>query len=142
MILASHILQEYKLDQANLSPSIVAQVENHAKVSRRALLDSLDGAARLRPIWDRFSAQYDAIIAPSEPDVAPEGLEFTGDDRSQPWTLLHAPVLNIPGFVGEKGLPIGLTLVGARYRDLHVLHVGQAIGDIFEKEGGFFSEKE
>lgn len=120
----------------------MAQVENHAKVSRQALLDSLDGSARLRPIWDQFAVQYDAIITPSVPDVAPEGLEYTGDARfCQPWTLLHAPCLNLPGFVGEKRLPIGLTLVGARYHDLHVLHAGQAIGEIFEKEGGFFSSK-
>ncbi|KAL1978120.1 hypothetical protein VTN31DRAFT_979 [Thermomyces dupontii] len=138
----SAFLGQYKLDKANLAPFLVAQVENHAKVSRQALLDSLDGSARLRPIWDQFAVQYDAIITPSVPDVAPEGLEYTGDARfCQPWTLLHAPCLNLPGFVGEKRLPIGLTLVGARYHDLHVLHAGQAIGEIFEKEGGFFSSK-
>jgi len=57
------------------------------------------------------------------------------------WTILQVPALNIPGFAGENGLPIGLTLVGPRYRDLHVLHVGKAIGEIFEKEGGFSREK-
>ena len=53
------------------------------------------------------------------------------------WTILQVPCLNNPGFAGENGLPVGLTLVGARYHDLHVLHAGKAIGEVFEKEGGF-----
>lgn len=53
------------------------------------------------------------------------------------WTILQVPCLNIPGFAGENGLPVGLTLVGARYHDLHVLHVGKAIGEVFGKGGGF-----
>lgn len=56
------------------------------------------------------------------------------------WTLLHAPCLHIPGFVGEKGLPLGLTIVGPRYHDVHVLYAGKSIGTIFSSEGGFVSK--
>jgi Asp-tRNA(Asn)/Glu-tRNA(Gln) amidotransferase A subunit family amidase len=56
------------------------------------------------------------------------------------WTILQVPALNVPGFGGENGLPIGLTLVGPRYHDLHVLHAGKAIGQVFETEGGFKSK--
>lgn len=54
------------------------------------------------------------------------------------WTILQVPCLNMPGFAGDNGLPIGLTLVSPRYEDLHALHVGKAIGEVFEKEGGFW----
>jgi Asp-tRNA(Asn)/Glu-tRNA(Gln) amidotransferase A subunit family amidase len=53
------------------------------------------------------------------------------------WTILHVPCLNVPGFVGEDGMPIGLTVVGPRYHDLSVLYAGEAIGKIFEGEGGW-----
>jgi len=53
------------------------------------------------------------------------------------WTILGAPVLNIPGFAGNNGLPIGLSIVGARHTDRKLLHVSKAIGDIWEMEGGF-----
>ena len=56
------------------------------------------------------------------------------------WTTLQVPCLNIPGFAGENGLPIGLTLLGPRYHDLHVLHAAKTIGKIFESEGGFQSK--
>jgi len=53
------------------------------------------------------------------------------------WTILQVPCLNVPGFSEENGIPIGLTLVGARNTDLHILYVGKAIGETFKKEGGF-----
>lgn len=55
------------------------------------------------------------------------------------WTILQAPCLNIPGFAGENNLPVGLTLVGPRYRDEHVLYVGKAVGEVFENGGGWKS---
>lgn len=48
------------------------------------------------------------------------------------WTVLHAPALNVPGLVGENGLPVGLTVVGGRCTDWHVLRAGKAIGEAFE----------
>lgn len=50
---------------------------------------------------------------------------------------MHVPALNIPGFAGVNGLPIGLTAVGPRFADRHVLHVAETIGPIFEEEGGW-----
>jgi Asp-tRNA(Asn)/Glu-tRNA(Gln) amidotransferase A subunit family amidase len=45
---------------------------------------------------------------------------------------LHGPCLNVPGFRGENGMPIGLTLYAARGRDEHLLDVGEKVGKIFE----------
>ena len=53
------------------------------------------------------------------------------------WTILHTPALNIPGFAGENGMPIGLTAVAPRYRDRHLLNVANTIGPVFEEEGGW-----
>jgi NCS1 family nucleobase:cation symporter-1 len=50
---------------------------------------------------------------------------------------LHVPVINIPGFAGENGMPIGLTLVAPRYHDRKLLVVSEAIGELFEKSGGW-----
>jgi len=74
-------------------------------------------------------------------DEAPVGINHTGDASfCSMWTILQVPALNVPGFAGENGLPIGLTLVGARYRDMHVLDAGKKIGKVFEKSGGFVSK--
>ena len=50
------------------------------------------------------------------------------------WTLLHVPVVNIPGFTGAKNLPIGLSLVGARYQDRELLQAAEYVGRLFSAE--------
>ena len=55
------------------------------------------------------------------------------------WTVLHVPVINVPGFGGENGLPIGISLVTSRYRDVHLIKVAEAVGPMFEKYGNWKS---
>ncbi|KAB8234502.1 amidase [Aspergillus alliaceus] len=127
-------LGQYLLDKEKLARKIVDMVENRDSVSRKDLLDACDGVARLRPVWDEIASRYDAVVVPSAVDEAPVGLGYTGDASfNSMWTLLHAPALNVPGFVGEKGLPIGLTVVGGRFCDLRVLHAGKGIGRAFQE---------
>lgn len=46
-------------------------------------------------------------------------------------------MVNIPGFKGENGMPVGVSLVAPRYCDRHLLAVSKKVGDIFEAEGGW-----
>jgi Asp-tRNA(Asn)/Glu-tRNA(Gln) amidotransferase A subunit family amidase len=50
---------------------------------------------------------------------------------------LHTPVVNVPGFKGENGMPIGVSLVAPRYHDRRLLAVSKKVGEVFEKEGGW-----
>ncbi|KAF4495518.1 amidase [Fusarium agapanthi] len=100
------------------------------------LLD--DSLAAMRPVFDVIALKYAAIITPSVPDEAPIGLESTGSHVfCAMWSGLYVPVLNVSGFKGDHGMPIGLSLVAPRYRDRHLLEVGKAVGKIFEAEGGW-----
>lgn len=49
------------------------------------------------------------------------------------WTALHVPALNIPFHHGSNGLPIGLTLAGARLTDRAVLAKGKLIGQVLQR---------
>ena len=49
-------------------------------------------------------------------------------------------MMNIPGFRGKTDMPVGVSLVAARLRDRHLLKVCEAVGGIFEKEGGWNRE--
>jgi Asp-tRNA(Asn)/Glu-tRNA(Gln) amidotransferase A subunit family amidase len=46
---------------------------------------------------------------------------------------LHAPAVNVPGLKGTGGLPIGLTVVGARWADEHVLRGAATLGKVLNK---------
>ncbi|KAL6916216.1 hypothetical protein FSHL1_007663 [Fusarium sambucinum] len=126
-------LPEYRLDKSRIADQIVGHVENRKKISRAAQLKAFDAIAAARPVVDEMLSQYDAVLTPSVPDEAPEGLESTGSaEFCQIWTVLHNPVINVPGFRGYNGLPIGLSLVAPRYHDRKLLAVSQVVGRLFE----------
>jgi Asp-tRNA(Asn)/Glu-tRNA(Gln) amidotransferase A subunit family amidase len=55
------------------------------------------------------------------------------------WTILHTPVINIPGFKGPNGCPLGLSLVTPRYHDQELLRVAKSVGKVFGSGGGWVS---
>jgi Asp-tRNA(Asn)/Glu-tRNA(Gln) amidotransferase A subunit family amidase len=68
----------------------------------------------LAAVFDRF----DVLLAPSAPGEAPAGLASTGDPIfSRMWTLLGNPCVNVPVGTGQAGLPVGVTVIGPRWRD-------------------------
>ncbi|KAJ4362931.1 hypothetical protein N0V83_010048 [Neocucurbitaria cava] len=131
-------LPDYYTAKDKLDSYLVGHVENHGKHTRKDQLKAFDELAAMRPKLDALVDKYAAIIAPSALDEAPVGLENTGNAAfCGPWTAMHMPVVNVPGFQGEDGLPIGLSVVSSRYRDQHLLRVSREVGKIFEAEGGW-----
>lgn len=131
-------LPEYRAHRGRLDGFLVGHVENAGQHTHRARLEALDGVAALRPRVDEVLRGYDALITPSVPDEAPLGTESTGSAAfNGTWTALHVPVVNVPGFRGENGLPVGVSLVAPRYRDRHLLDVAGEVGKIFEGQGGW-----
>ncbi|SJL02004.1 related to glutamyl-tRNA [Armillaria ostoyae] len=129
-------LPEYNLAKDKLDPLLVGFVESTTKPSKRDYLASFDGIASLRPKIDAIAGGYAAILTPSALDEAPEGISTTGSPAfCGMWTALHVPVVNIPGFAGSHGMPIGVSLVAPRYRDQHLLNVSQAVGKAFAAGG-------
>jgi Asp-tRNA(Asn)/Glu-tRNA(Gln) amidotransferase A subunit family amidase len=54
----------------------------------------------------------DALITPSAPGQAPEGLGWTGDPAfNLIWTSLHVPCVTVPAGNGPDGLPLGIQIV-------------------------------
>ncbi|KAJ7026272.1 amidase signature domain-containing protein [Mycena alexandri] len=133
---ATTFKSEYIRSKDQLDPALVAFVENPEKTSHRDHLAALDNLAQLRPKIDIIASRYDAIITPSVVDEAPEGLTSTGNPAlCGMWTALHVPVVNVPGFAGDHGMPVGLSLVAPRYHDRRLLSVAAAVAPVFEGGG-------
>jgi Asp-tRNA(Asn)/Glu-tRNA(Gln) amidotransferase A subunit family amidase len=47
------------------------------------------------------------------------------------WTLLQVPVVNVPGFSGPNGMPLGLSLVSRRFQDRKVIALARLIAPLF-----------
>lgn len=131
-------LPDYYMAKDKLHSSLIDHVENRDRHTRKDQLKAFDELAAMRPKLDALADKYAAIIAPSAVDEAPVGHGNTGDAAfCGPWTAMHMPVVNMPGFAGENGLPIGLSVVSSRYRDQHLVRVCEQVGKIFEAEGGW-----
>ncbi|OJJ83164.1 amidase [Aspergillus glaucus CBS 516.65] len=135
-------LPEYRRPKGkeNLGPLVVEQVENTGRYTHADQLRALDGMAALRPKIDTIAGRYAAILTPSVVDEAPVGFHTGSYVFNNIWTALHVPVINVPGFRGKHGLPIGLSLIAPRYHDQWLLSVAKEVGRIFESEGGWKSK--
>ena len=62
------------------------------------------------------------LLTFSAPGAAPKGLGSTGDARfNRLWTLMGVPCVNIPGYVAEGGLPVGLQVIAGYGNDAGAL---------------------
>ena len=72
----------------------------------------------------------DIWIAPVAPDLAPFGIDSTGDFRMNSiWSYTGLPVITIPTGVNEKNLPYSIQIVGRFGEDEKLLHISK----LFEK---------
>jgi Asp-tRNA(Asn)/Glu-tRNA(Gln) amidotransferase A subunit family amidase len=83
-----------------------------------AYVEAIETAEAFRRHLDEIFAEVDALLTPSAGGEAPEGLGSTGDPSfNSIWTLAWTPCITLPGGNGPAGLPLGVQLVGPRFRD-------------------------
>ncbi len=129
-------LPEYVNANAMLAEGLRERVENVLQITPRQLLEAYSLADSCRPMLDSmFGPHLDVILTPSSKGEAPEGLHTTGDAVfNKMWTLLHVPNVGIPVCFGEKGLPVGVTLVGPRLADARLLAIAAACAPVIDTE--------
>jgi amidase len=101
----------------------VTDAQYHAALAAR---DKANAMAEL------IFAECDALLVPSAPGEAPEGLGATGDPLfSRMWNLLQLPCVALPLGAGPRGLPLGIQLIGRKHEDGKLLAVAQWVHGIF-----------
>jgi aspartyl-tRNA(Asn)/glutamyl-tRNA(Gln) amidotransferase subunit A len=71
-------------------------------------------------------ASFDALLSPTAPSVAPEGLASTGDPwHCAPWSFIGTPAISLPIGVGGHGLPHAVQLIGLPDEDARLLAIAR-----------------
>jgi aspartyl-tRNA(Asn)/glutamyl-tRNA(Gln) amidotransferase subunit A len=107
------------------------------KMPARDYLDAVQKRGALGALMSRFYERYDLLLTPTVPLAAFEaGKEVSNLLREKRWTdwtpftypfnLTQQPAASIPCGSTKAGLPVGLHIVGPRYRDHLVLRAARA----------------
>ena len=106
------------LDSELLSQTIRTSIREIRQITDEQYSDSIDAMHASETWFIDFFNDYDAILTPAAPGVAPKFGEGTGDPCcSTIWTLAGLPCISMPVLIGEDNMPIGLQLVGAAEQD-------------------------
>lgn len=108
------------------------RVENRDGRSLTELRDAHDAAAGARIAFDALAADFDAMLVPSAPGYAPEGRHPGDPVFNAMWTLLGVPCVNVPVFMPNASLPIGVTLTGPRFSDTAMLATAALIAPLID----------
>ncbi|MGQ7248592.1 amidase [Halomonas sp. V046] len=124
--------------QAALDPGFLDIARRGAEVSLSAYLAARRHRAELTASMAEFHRRYDLLITPTLPigpfavghNVPPGGpyrewMEWT--PFSYPFNLTQQPAASLPCGLDDRGLPVGLHLVGPKFRDDKVMQAAQLL---------------
>lgn len=115
---------EFLYHRDALSDKLVALLDDGMRIGRGQYLRATTRVAAAMTGLDALFDRYDALLAPSAAGEAPAGLGATGDPLfSRMWTALRVPSVTLPAGTGDRGLPLGVQLIGRFNDDVALLSV-------------------
>ena len=109
---------EYQTQYEAMPPLLRARLDETSGHRAGRLRRGARGSrtARRAALGEIFD-DVDVLLTFSAPGAAPKGLASTGDTRfNQLWTLMGVPCVNVPAYVADGGLPVGVQVI-ARFGD-------------------------
>jgi Asp-tRNA(Asn)/Glu-tRNA(Gln) amidotransferase A subunit family amidase len=108
---------EYRENYDAMPPKLRGRLDESLDIGPAAYDAARAIAMRARAALAETFEQVDVLLTLAAPGAAPKGLASTGDPRfNRLWTLMGIPCVNIPAYVAEGGLPVGVQVI-AGYGD-------------------------
>jgi Asp-tRNA(Asn)/Glu-tRNA(Gln) amidotransferase A subunit family amidase len=126
LIMAAEAVQSFEALRPSgaLSPQLTTLLERGTAARPYDLEAAKVRAGQAWTAMTRVLSEVDALLTPSAPGEAPEGLASTGDPIfNRVVTLLGFPAVSLPAGTGPAGLPLGVQLVGAPHGEAALLAV-------------------
>ena len=122
---AARNLRDLQLrSRSRLSNVLNDALDEGAAVSADDARRALASRAAMIAAAAEWIGHYDAVIVPSAPAEAPEGLASTGDASCCTLaSLLGAPAITLPIGLGAHGLPLGMQLFASPGNDAKLLAI-------------------
>jgi len=106
---------EYRTQYDAMAPRLRGRLDESKGTTAAAYDEAIRIAGEARHALAALFDEVDVFLTFSAPGAAPKGLGSTGDARfNSLWTLMGVPCVNVPAYVAEGGLPVGVQVI-ARY---------------------------
>jgi Asp-tRNA(Asn)/Glu-tRNA(Gln) amidotransferase A subunit family amidase len=112
---------EFDNDRDRLGPLLRTLLEDAATITPDAYDLARRSARRARHALADLKTEFDVILTPSAPAVAPDSGSTGKALFNRLWTLMGTPCINVPGLSDRSGLPLGVQIVGRFGRDREAL---------------------
>jgi Asp-tRNA(Asn)/Glu-tRNA(Gln) amidotransferase A subunit family amidase len=108
---------EYGVNYAAMPPLLRGRLDETKGITPAEYDEARRIAERARAALAGIFEDTDVLLTFSAPGAAPKGLASTGEPRfNRLWTLMGVPCVNIPAYVADGGLPVGVQVI-ARFGD-------------------------
>ena len=132
------LLQLYPADKhAQFDPQLLQNAKVGEAYTVQTLVDAMVARREMSTAWNLLFTQYDLVISPTLNVLAfpvgqpfpdgPDGAPNYGWSNTALFNLTRHPAITTPTALGPSGLPIGLQIVAAHYRDDLVLRASAAL---------------
>jgi Asp-tRNA(Asn)/Glu-tRNA(Gln) amidotransferase A subunit family amidase len=119
---------EYRTLHADMPPLLRAKLDESVGLLPADYDAARSVANRARKALAKMFDDVDVLLTFSAPGAAPKGLASTGDARfNRLWTLMGVPCVNIPAYVAEGGLPVGVQVIARFGNDAGALAAGRFV---------------
>jgi Asp-tRNA(Asn)/Glu-tRNA(Gln) amidotransferase A subunit family amidase len=119
---------EYRTQYDAMPPLLRARLDQSRGIPA-ADYDAARGTAnRARKALAKLFDDVDVLLTFSAPGAAPKGLASTGDTRfNKLLTLMGVPCVNIPAYVADGGLPVGVQVIARFGNDAGALNAARFV---------------
>jgi Asp-tRNA(Asn)/Glu-tRNA(Gln) amidotransferase A subunit family amidase len=119
---------EYCENYEAMPPLLRGRLDESRDITPAAYDAARAVAIRVRAAVAQVFEDVDILLTLSAPGAAPKGLSSTGDPRyNRLWTLMGNPCVNVPAFIAEGGLPVGVQVIAAYGDDARALAVARFV---------------
>jgi aspartyl-tRNA(Asn)/glutamyl-tRNA(Gln) amidotransferase subunit A len=147
------LLQLYPAERHDeFDPSLMAGAQGGLKFTLQDVVDAQVTRREMTIAWNLFFAKYDLLLTPTLAVTAfaagqnlPQGPDGKGNPLWSPYTfqfnLSRHPAATVPCGLSKDGLPIGLQIASAHYKDAFVLRAAQRYAEAHPLEFPVLPEK-
>jgi Asp-tRNA(Asn)/Glu-tRNA(Gln) amidotransferase A subunit family amidase len=126
---------EYQTQYDAMPPLLRAKLDETAGIPPAAYDEARRIATRARGALEDIFKDVDILLTFSAPGAAPKGTAYTGDARfNQLWTLMGVPCVNVPAYVADVGLPVGVQVVARFGNDAGALEAARFVEEALKRK--------